>query len=94
MNPIDIPQLVDEPPHVLFWQSDEVAPIGIGLVFGMFTGYAAIATIGGFLLARWYRKYRDDHPDGFMAHMIYWYVGVAGTSSARSIPNPFIREYN
>lgn len=48
MNPIEIPQLVDEPPHVLFWQSDEVAPIGIGLVFGMFTGYAAVMTLGGF----------------------------------------------
>ena len=52
MNPIQIPQYVDDPPHLLFWQADEVAPIGIGLVFGMFTGYAAVCTIGGFLLTR------------------------------------------
>lgn len=47
MQPVRIPQYVDDPPHLLFWQADEVAPIGIGLVFGMFTGYAAICTIGG-----------------------------------------------
>jgi len=93
MSVINIPQYVDDPPHLLFWQADEVAPIGIGLVLGMFTGYAAVFTIGGILLTRWYRKYRDDHPDGFMAHMIYWGTGVAG-AKARTVPNPFIREFN
>lgn len=93
MNQIEIPQYVDDPPHLLFWQADEVAPIGIGLVFGMFTGYAAICTLSGFLLTRWYRKYRDDHSDGFIVHMIYWFTGLTGSKS-RTIPNPFIREFN
>lgn len=34
MQPINIPQYVDDPPHLLFWQADEIAPIGIGLVLG------------------------------------------------------------
>lgn len=93
MQPINIPQYVDDPPHLLFWQADEIAPIGIGLVFGIFTGYAAVCTIGGFLLTRWYRKYRDDHPDGFMVHMIYWFTGMTG-AKARTIPNSFIREFH
>lgn len=91
---IEIPQMVDEPPHLLFWQADEVAPIALGLVFGMFTGYAAVCTLIGLLMTRWYRKYRDDHPDGYIVHMMYWMVGISGAGKAKTIPNPFIREFN
>ena len=89
MKQVTIPQYVDDPPHVLFWQADEVAPIGLGLVLGVFFGMAGILTLAGDLMTRVYRKYRDRNPDGYLAHMIWWYTGIGGPK-ARSIPNPFI----
>ena len=32
---ISIPDLVDEPPHFLIWQIDEVISIAVGLIIGL-----------------------------------------------------------
>lgn len=90
MEPIEIPQYVDDPPNLLFWQVDEIAPIGIGLVLGMFLDQAGLCTLAGIALTRVYRKFRDARPDGFLAHALYWYSGLSGAKKAVTFPNPFI----
>ncbi|MFC0179533.1 type IV conjugative transfer system protein TraL [Thorsellia kenyensis] len=70
MKLIDIPQHIDEPPHFLFWSADEVAPLFIGIVFGILTGQALTLTVIGFLITKVYRRYRDGRPDGYLLHAI------------------------
>ncbi|MDF5223363.1 type IV conjugative transfer system protein TraL, partial [Vibrio parahaemolyticus] len=38
-----------------------------------------------------YRRFRDNHPDGYMLHMLYWGGFIA--TKAKSLKNPFIRRY-
>ena len=47
MEKIMIPKFIDEPPTVLLWSVDEIAPIAVGLVMGMFLGRALIFTALG-----------------------------------------------
>ncbi|SET25106.1 type IV conjugative transfer system protein TraL [Thorsellia anophelis] len=91
MKPINIPQLIDEPPHFLLWSADEMAPIMIGLVIGIILNQALILTIVGLLITKIYRRYRNGKPDGYLLHLIYW-IGLL-PSRANTIPNPFTRRY-
>lgn len=89
MKPVEIPQRVDEPPHLLMWSADELAPILVGLVLGVILNKVMICVAAGFLLMKLYRKFRDNYPDGFMLHILYW-IGLP-ISKARVFINPYIR---
>ena len=43
MEPVSIPSYIDDPPHFLLWSADEMAPILLGLVIGIFTGNALVS---------------------------------------------------
>ena len=88
---IEIPQRIDEPVHVLLWQVDEIAPIAIGLMIGMFIGAPLILMGVGWVMTSFYRRFRDAKPDGFALHYLYWH-GFMPTRS-RTAPNPFTRQY-
>lgn len=90
---VKIPAGIDEPPHVLFWRLDEVMPIGIGLVAGVLLAQLIICTGVGLLLARFYRKFCDNRPDGYLLHAIYWYMGAVTSKVIRTMPNSYEREF-
>lgn len=92
-DPTVIPAHIDEPPHVLFWRLDEVMPIGIGLVAGVLIAQLIICTGLGLVLARFYRRFCDNRPDGFLLHAIYWYMGSIGMKQTRTMPNSYEREF-
>lgn len=89
MSPIKIPQRIDDPPHLLIWSADEFIPMMLGLVFGIAVGKAAIFCFIGFLVTRSYRKFRDNSPDGYMLHALYYWGFLP--PKARSMINPYIR---
>jgi len=91
MEPVQIPKMIDDPPHVLLWSADEMAPVALGLVIGMFTGNALVLTLLGLAVTKLYRRYRDGHPDGYMLHGLYW----TGLMPMKVIgaTNPYIRSY-
>lgn len=88
----EIPQYVDDPPHVLIWSAEELAPVAIGLSIGMLFGKALIFSLFGLVLAHLYRKFSDGRPDGIILHWLYW-KGFT-PSSAKTAPNPYIRRYS
>lgn len=90
MKPVKIPRRVDEP-HLLLWSADELAPMLLGLTIGVIIGKALICFIGGLLVTNLYRRFRDNHPDGYLLHMIYWAGFIA--TKAKSMKNPFVRRY-
>lgn len=89
MNPVKIPTRIDDPPHILIWSADELAPLLLGLTFGVFIGQALICTIIGFAVTNAYRKFRDNNPDGYFLHMIYG-LGLLPTKGKTMI-NPFVK---
>lgn len=91
MKPVKIPRRVDEPPHLLMWSADELAPILIGLVAGMIIGQAMACALAGLVVTNLYRRFRDNHPDGVLLHMLYW-TGIP-IAKSKSFKNPFVRRY-
>lgn len=91
MEPVKIPRRVDEPPHLLLWSADELLPMLIGLVVGVVIGKAFVCTVIGLIVTNIYRKFRDNHPDGYLMHLLYW-VGLPITTS-KLFKNPFIRRF-
>lgn len=92
-EPVRIPAYIDDLPHVMFWRLDEVLPIGIGLVAGVLLAQLTLCTVVGLVLARVYRRYCDNRPDGYLLHAIYWYMGSIGFKESRILPNSYQREY-
>lgn len=91
MKPVTIPRRVDDPPHILLWSADEILPMMLGLVFGIFIKQALVCFLIGFAVTNLYKRFRDDHPDGVLLHMLYW-VGLT-KGRARSMKNPFVKIY-
>ena len=91
MKPVKIPRRIDDPPHLLLWSADEIVPMLLGLTAGVMLGKALVCFVGGLLLANLYRRFKDNHPDGYLFHMIYWHGFLI--SKAKSMKNPFIRRY-
>ena len=91
MQPVKIPNRVDDPIHVLLWSLDELAPMFGGLILGMAVGQAMIGFVVGLVVTNFYRRYRDSHPDGFLLHLVYW--GGFLFSKARTMVNPYVRRY-
>lgn len=92
-EPVKIPAGIDDPPYVIFWRLDEVLPIGIGLVAGVLLAQLIICTLAGVVLARFYRRFCDNRPDGYLLHAIYWYMGAISSKKTRVMPNAYEREF-
>lgn len=91
METHEIPKHVDDPPHVLLWSAEELAPVAMGLAIGMVIGQAFWLTLLGLLIAKVYRRFSDGHSDGYLLHMIYWFGFLQ--AGAKSVPNPYARRY-
>lgn len=88
---VELPVRVDEPLHLLLWSIDEIAPMLLGLVVGMMIGKALICFLIGFCITKLYILFRDNHADGYLLHLIYWY-GFLPSSKSKSLINPYIRK--
>lgn len=87
----EIPRYIDEPPHVLIWSAEELAPVAFGLAIGMVTGQAFVLTVLGLAIAKVYRRFSDGNSDGYLLHALYWWGFIP--SKSRTIPNPYARRY-
>ena len=71
MQYIKIPGRIDDPPHLLLWSADEMAPIMLGVVVGIFLDNLLICMGIGMLFTNVYRRFRDSNPDGFILAWLY-----------------------
>ena len=71
MTPLKILCRIDQPQHLILCIADELAPMLLGLTFGMFIGEAFICTAVGFFITSLYRTLRYNNPDGYLLHMLY-----------------------
>ncbi len=91
MKVVKIARRVDEPPHLLLWSADEIAPMLLGLTIGIVLAQAVLFFLIGLAITKVYARFRDNHPDGIILHLLYW-SGLLSTK-ARSMKNPYIRRF-
>lgn len=91
MSQVQLPQYVDDPPHVLLWRADELVPVLLLLIVGMIIGKPMIFVIVGLVISKIYGRFSDGTPDGYVLHQIYWMGFIPAKS--KSIPNPYARRY-
>ncbi len=91
MEPITLPRQIDDPSTLLVWSADEFVPFMLILLIGVLAGQLLIALVIAIPSLKAYRKFRDNRPDGFALHALYW-SGLL-PSRARTLPNPFIRRF-
>ena len=91
MEPVAIPKTIDDPLHILLWSADEIVPFMVCMLTGMLIDQFIPSLAVGFIVVKSYRRFRDNHPDGYTLHALYW-LGLL-PSKATTIPNPFIRRF-
>ena len=77
------------PPYLLVWSSDECMPVLLGLGIGIMLNQVFICTTVGLVVAHFYRKFRDLHPDGYLFHLKKRYC--FGFTRSKSMINPWIK---
>ncbi|MEI8573870.1 MULTISPECIES: type IV conjugative transfer system protein TraL [Methylomonas] len=91
MEPVAIPQSIDDPIHILLWSADEIVPFMVSMLTGMLIDQFIPGMALGFIAVKLYRRFRDNRPDGYTLHALYW-LGLLPNRS-RTIPNPYIRRF-
>lgn len=89
---INIPDLVDEQPHFLVWQLDEIVTVVIGLIVGIIIGSPLFGITLGFVLKHYYTKIRDGKPKGYFLHKIRR-MGFSSSSRYSSMQPPLVKKY-
>lgn len=92
MEPVQIPQHLDEPERILLFTPDEfillIVVVGFGFVFKMFFG----AIIAGFVAFRAYSKFKAGFSLRRLLARLYWAAPVRMIGLRRS-PDAIIREW-
>jgi conjugal transfer pilus assembly protein TraL len=90
----DIPNHLDDPQQVLFWEFDEFILLAIMFGLGIILNYLGTLLIIGLVGIKFYRKIKDRQANGFLPHLLYWY-GALGSSEnyPTSKPLSFIRRF-
>ena len=88
MEPVAIPKTIDDPIHLLLWSADEIVPFMVCMLTGMLIDQFIPALALGVIAVKFYRRFRDNRPDGYTLHAIDW-LGLL-PSKALTIPNPFL----
>lgn len=69
-QPVNIPDLVDEPLHFLIWQFDEIITLALGLVVGILINSPAIGLGLGYIAKVYYLRIREGKPRGYFLHRL------------------------
>jgi conjugal transfer pilus assembly protein TraL len=92
MIPKPFPKLVDDPPNILFWSADEIAPLFGAVALGMVLDAMLICVCIAFIWTRLMSRYKNAKLKGFGLHML-WYQGFIPMDSTKSFKNPYARNY-
>jgi len=93
MEPVKMPTRVDEPKQFLIWTVDEVIPILSMIGVGVVLEQVFLCMLVGWVLAYFYKKYKNSRPDGFIFHAFYWFGLMPSKKSSKTMVNPFIRRW-
>lgn len=90
----DIPNYLDDPQQVLFWEFDEFILMAIAFGIGILVNYLGVLIILGLVGIKLYRRIKDRQANGFLMHALYWYGGIGSyETTPTSRPLSFIRRF-
>ncbi len=72
MEPVAIPKTIDDPIHILLWSADEIVPFMVCMLTGILIDQFIPALAIGVISVKFYRRFRDNRPDGYTLHAVYW----------------------
>ncbi|NOI31834.1 type IV conjugative transfer system protein TraL [Vibrio coralliilyticus] len=93
-EPIDMPDLIDEPFHFLIWQFDEICIVTIGVMLGIVINSPMLGLLIGYVGKVHYTRMRDGKPRGYFLHRLRE-VGFAYEKPNRhsSMQPPLVSEW-
>ncbi len=71
-----VPQTLDDPPKLLFWDMDVAMVFIVMLGFAIMVGQMVIGTIAGLILAAMFARAKSGRSRGYGLHLLYWYSPV------------------
>jgi conjugal transfer pilus assembly protein TraL len=90
----EIPNYLDDPQQILFWEFDEFILLAIAFGVGIMVNYLGVLIVWGLVGIKFYRKIKDRQANGFLLHAMYWYAGLSSSETApTSRPLSFIRRF-
>ena len=92
MKPVIIPTRHDDPPWLLFFRLDEIAPFFCLLCVGILTRQLGICLLIGWVFSYTYKKLNAKYPKGFVLHWCYG-KGLWLFSVTRTLKDPFNRRF-
>ena len=81
-----VPQTLDDPPRLLFWDMDVAMVFVVVLGFSIMVGQMILGAILGVVLAAWFARSKSGRNRGYGLHLLYWYLPV-GLSFKRVPPS-------
>ncbi|WP_051299717.1 type IV conjugative transfer system protein TraL [Methylobacter luteus] len=90
----DIPNYIDDPQQILFWEFDEFILLAIAFGVGIMVNYLGVLILSGLAGIKVYRRIKDRQANGFLLHALYWYAGLGcDETPPTSRPLAFIRRF-
>lgn len=86
----DIPQMIDNPPQIVFWETDDLLPVLLAMGFGVIMNGFTTSVLAGLALSVVYIRYKRNMLPGTLHHMGYWYGFM---SLNRIFTNGLAREF-
>lgn len=71
MQAAPVPEFIDSPPQILFWEADEIAPIFAGIGIGIITGTLTYLLIPMYFFHKYFTYFKDQHMRGYLLHLLY-----------------------
>lgn len=88
---MQIPQYIDNPPQWMWWESDEIAPIGVLIGIGMITHTLTLCIFLSWGFYKLFLYFKGRHLRGYFAHIAYR-IGLVPLN--RRFPNGAITYYH
>lgn len=71
MNPVPIPQYIDNLPQVGFWEADEIAPAMIWIIVGYATHTLLWMLVPMYVTHKLFMRFKEHHMRGYALHLAY-----------------------
>lgn len=91
MQSVRIPDHIDAPYEILFWEADELMPVMMILGVGYITRTLTLSLIPAYLFWKYFKKQKDNRRPGFLAHWLWRNTGLLPL--CRRFSNGFVTKY-
>jgi len=66
-----MPQYIDNPPQVIFWEADEFVPVFMLLALGIVTRTLTLCIFASWVIYKVFVHFKNQHLRGYLWHVVY-----------------------